>query len=143
MVVDVLVQSLECDERGLVRAVVIQSRAPGIDGPGGLLELAFAEVAIRLEETAVPVQEQVRGCCELLGLDPLYVANEGRFAAFVPERDVAKALEVLAATSPDGSAPACIGRVEDAPAGQVVLDAVSGGQRVLAMLSGEQLPRIC
>jgi hydrogenase expression/formation protein HypE len=102
-----------------------------------LNEIATARgVRIAIEEAAIPVREVVRGACELLGLDPLYVANEGRFAAFVPERDAARAVELM-----DASAVR-IGQVT-AGAPLVVMQSRIGGSRVVDMLSGEQLPRIC
>ncbi len=114
---------------------------------GGLatacVELCRDDISIALDERAVPVREDVRGGCELLGLDPLYVANEGRFVAFVAAEHADRALEVLAETGPDDTQPACIGRVTTEAPGRVVLKAVTGSQRLLDMLSGEQLPRIC
>lgn len=108
-----------------------------------LVELAeAAKRAIAIDETAVPVSELVRGACEILGLEPLYVANEGRFVCFVPEADAARALEIISRTAPGGPA-AIIGRVKAGPAGQVTLRSVIGAERVLDRLSGEQLPRIC
>ncbi|MBI5380433.1 MAG: hydrogenase expression/formation protein HypE [Opitutae bacterium] len=114
---------------------------------GGLatatIEIAEAAgVAIALRETAVPVSEPVRGACEILGLDPLYVANEGRFVAFVPAAQADRALEILARTAPGGP-PARIGEVRAGPAGQTTLRSVVGVERILDRLSGEQLPRIC
>ena len=99
-------------------------------------------VAIRVEQDAIPIDPGVRGACEILGLDPLYVANEGRFAAFVPARQAERALELLRAV-PVASKAACIGTVTRGPRGGVVLHTAAGGNRVLDMLSGEQLPRIC
>jgi hydrogenase expression/formation protein HypE len=100
------------------------------------------KVGIRIRETAIPVEEVVRGACELLGLDPLYVANEGRFAAFVPAAQAARVVGILSAF------PACrqasiAGEVTADSAGTVVLESRIGGSRVVDMLSGEQLPRIC
>lgn len=105
----------------------------------------FAEssrVAIRLNETALPLREEVKGACEILGLDPLYLANEGKLVAVVPRE---KADEVLAAmrAHPAGEHAAIIGEVTEAPAGIVVLHTAFGGQRIVDMLVGEQLPRIC
>ncbi len=108
-----------------------------------LNEIAAARgVGMRVEETAIPVAEAVRGACEILGLDPLYVANEGRFAAFVPEAEAARALEILRAV-PVSAASARIGCVVQAGSPAVLLASRIGGTRVLDMLSGEQLPRIC
>ena len=95
-----------------------------------------AGLAMHIQEAAVPVTEVVQGACEILGLDPLYVANEGRFIAILPERDAARALETLPQT-------ARIGTVTESPRGVVSLESRIGGHRVLDMLSGEQLPRIC
>lgn len=114
---------------------------------GGLatacVELARDGLRFRLTEARVQVREDVRGACEIFGLDPLYVANEGRFLAIVPEADADHALEVLRATGPEDAEPAVIGRVEQADRGHVLLEAISGSERPLDMLSGEQLPRIC
>lgn len=99
-------------------------------------------VGIEIEERAVPVRDAVRAACELLGLDPLYVANEGKLVAFVaPEmagvvRDAMRAHEY-------GGAAAVIGRATAEHAGRVVLRTLLGARRVLDMLVGEQLPRIC
>jgi len=107
-----------------------------------LVEIAQASGAgIRIDEAAIAISEPVRGACEILGLDPLYVANEGRFVAFVPSHAAADALAVLR-DGPGGASAAIIGRVE--PGGRtVLLDGLLGGTRALDMLSGEQLPRIC
>jgi Hydrogenase maturation factor len=90
----------------------------------------------------VPVREDVRGACEILGLDPLFVANEGRFAAFVAPEDADRALEILRA-HPLGEDAVRIGEVRDDRAGLVTLRSAIGADRVVDMLSGEQLPRIC
>ncbi len=104
-----------------------------------LIEIAeTAGVAIRLDGDAIAVSDPVRGACELLGLDPLYVANEGRFAALVPEASASSALAVLRRFD---TTAAVIGRVE-AGTGTVALGTL-GGLRALDLLSGEQLPRIC
>jgi hydrogenase expression/formation protein HypE len=99
-------------------------------------------IAVRLEEPEIPVTEPVKGACEILGLDPLYVANEGRFVAFVSARDVDRALSELRRF------PLCrdakrIGQVETSHGAHVILRSRIGGNRVLDLLSGEQLPRIC
>jgi hydrogenase expression/formation protein HypE len=102
-----------------------------------LIEIARAGKAdIELEESRIPVREDVRAACELLGFDPLYVANEGRFVAFVAGGEGERAAALL----PSG---AVIGRVKSKGAGAVVLRSVIGAGRVLDLLSGEQLPRIC
>jgi hydrogenase expression/formation protein HypE len=95
-----------------------------------------------VEENLIPVREDVRGACEILGLDPLHVACEGRFAAFVPERDAERALAILR-RHPTSSGACRIGQVTDQPSPRVLLKSAIGAQRILDMLSGEQLPRIC
>jgi hydrogenase expression/formation protein HypE len=111
----------------------------------GGLATALVEIAntgrtvIRLEETQIPVSEPVRGACEILGLDPLYVANEGRFIALMPEAQAERAVAIL--RSFDESATV-IGYVDAAGNGEVQL-ATIGGTRALDLLTGEQLPRIC
>jgi len=108
-----------------------------------LNEIAQARgLTIRIEEAAIPVAEPVKGACEILGLDPLYVANEGRFVAFMPESEAERALEALRGV-PVSSGAARIGSVLADASGAVVLRSRIGGQRVVDMLSGEQLPRIC
>ncbi|MCW5940589.1 MAG: hydrogenase expression/formation protein HypE [Fimbriimonadaceae bacterium] len=100
-----------------------------------------ARVGVRIAEAAVPVADDVASVCELFGLDPLYVACEGRFVAFVPESDVDAALEVLREF--EVSAGACrVGTVQGR-AGEIAMTGRLGVERVLDLLSGEQLPRIC
>ena len=99
-------------------------------------------VCIKLEETLIPVDETVQSACEILGLDPLYVANEGRFAVFVPAAQADEALEVMNKV-PVSAGSVRIGKVEAGPGRTVVLQSRIGGNRVVDMLSGEQLPRIC
>ncbi|MFZ0734835.1 MAG: hydrogenase expression/formation protein HypE [Candidatus Sulfotelmatobacter sp.] len=98
-------------------------------------------VCIKLDETSMPVNEVVQGACEILGLDPLYVANEGRFAVFVPAAQADAALEIMKKV-PVSEGAVRVGKVEEGP-GIVVLQSRIGGNRVVDMLSGEQLPRIC
>ncbi len=93
-------------------------------------------------ESAIVVPDEVRGACEILGLDPLYVANEGRFVCFVPEAHATAALEVLLRYAVSADARV-IGSVCDAGAGRVAMTNRIGTSRVLDMLAGEQLPRIC
>ncbi|MCL6642496.1 MAG: hydrogenase expression/formation protein HypE [Candidatus Bipolaricaulota bacterium] len=99
-----------------------------------------AQVHITIDESAVPVREDVQGACEILGLDPLYVANEGRFIVFIAPKDAGRALEILKTFAPEAT---FIGQVSAEPRGLVTLTSRIGAQRILDMLSGEQLPRIC
>ncbi len=144
--------ALESDMACLAPAVQALSNA-GIaphclrDLTRGGLASALAEIAgaaalmVGVNESAIAVSKSVRGACEILGLDPLYVANEGRFVAFVPEPEAEPALAVL--RHHPGGAAARIGTVgEAAQPGSVLLETI-GGARVLDLLSGEQLPRIC
>ncbi|MEK7270733.1 MAG: hydrogenase expression/formation protein HypE [Planctomycetota bacterium] len=103
---------------------------------------ADAGVSIEIEESAVPVSAPVSAACELLGLDPLYVACEGRLVAIVPGAQARVALERLRFL-PEGAGAALIGQVSKGPAGQVTIRTTLGTRRVLDLLSGEQLPRIC
>jgi hydrogenase expression/formation protein HypE len=101
-----------------------------------------AALAIAVEEARIPVQSEVRGACEMLGLDPLYVANEGRLVAFVPEEQAEKALGIMRRHECSAGA-ARIGQVHAAPQGRVAVKSSIGVSRILDLLSGEQLPRIC
>ncbi len=103
---------------------------------------ADRNICIKLEEALIPVEETVQSACEILGLDPLYVANEGRFAVFVPQAQADKALDIMKKV-PVSNGSVRVGTVEDSPARTVVLQSRIGGNRVVDMLSGEQLPRIC
>jgi len=97
---------------------------------------------MELEESTIPVQEAVRGACELLGLDPLYVANEGKLVAIV---DPAHAERILAAmrTHHLGKQARIIGKVTPTHSGLVMMRTSLGTSRIVDMLSGDQLPRIC
>ena len=99
-------------------------------------------VAITLHEEMLPVKAEVRGVCAILGLDPLFVANEGKLLAFVAPDAAAAALAAIK-SHPLGANAAIIGTVETGPAGRVQMETVIGGMRAVEMLSGEQLPRIC
>ena len=101
-----------------------------------------AAVAVVLDETSLPVLPTVTGACDVLGIDPLYVANEGKFVAVVPEPEVAAALEALR-RHPLGVAAADIGEILAEPEGIVVLRTGFGGTRIVDMLVGDPLPRIC
>ena len=112
----------------------------------GGLATAVNEIAqksgcgISIDEEKIPVRPEVAGACELFGLDPLYMACEGRLIAFVPPDHVERTLKALRSA---GGEPAVIGSVCESPASEVRLKTLIGVERVLDMLSGEQLPRIC
>ncbi len=136
---------------GLVEAMF--AAAPGLRWlrdctRGGLATVAneFAlegRFQIRLDETAVPVHDAVRGACEILGLDPLYLANEGKVAALVAREDADAVLAAMRA-HPLGRAAAIVGEVlAGGHPGLVTLRSAFGGERVVDLLQGEQLPRIC
>lgn len=101
-----------------------------------------AEVGILINEKLIPVREEVKGACELLGLDPLYVANEGKLIAFVDGKQSGKVVEAMK-KHPFGKDACIIGKVVDDHRGVVVLESTIRGKRIVDMISGEQLPRIC
>jgi hydrogenase expression/formation protein HypE len=101
-----------------------------------------SRVGLVLDERAIPVREPVRGVCELLGLDPLYVANEGKILAIVASSDAERVLSRMRAR-PEGRQAQIVGEVVEDDAGLVVLRTTIGGRRIVDMLPGEQLPRIC
>jgi hydrogenase expression/formation protein HypE len=108
-----------------------------------LIEIAeTAGLSLAIDESAIPVMEDVQGACEILGFDPLYLANEGRFVVFLPASRAADALDVLRA-HPVSSGAVQIGAVGKKAAAIVTLRSRIGTTRVLDMLTGEQLPRIC
>jgi hydrogenase expression/formation protein HypE len=135
---------------GLAQAML--SACPGIRAMrdptrGGvsstLNELAAGSgVGVRLSEQALPIRSEVRGACELLGLDPLYVANEGKLIAVVAPAEADRLVEVMRA-HPLGRHAAIIGDVVADHPRMVTLRSLVGGERLVALLSGEQLPRIC
>jgi len=109
----------------------------------GLIELAETSgCKIEIDEVAIPVQPEVNSACEILGLDPLYIANEGRFVAFVSQKSTEKALKIMK-EHPVGGGTQIIGRVVDESRPLVTLKSRIGTSRILDMISGEQLPRIC
>lgn len=130
----------------------VRAAAPGLraarDLTRGGLASALNEMAqaagcgIEIVEEALQMRPEVAGMCEILGLDPLYLANEGRVVVFVPEDEVEAALGAMRAR-PEGAGASVIGRVVAGPAGQVRLRTGFGGARIVDMLVGEQLPRIC
>jgi hydrogenase expression/formation protein HypE len=113
---------------------------------GGLAS-ALVEIAeasghpIKIDEVAIAVREDVRGACEILGFDPLYLANEGRFVLFVPQVHADRALELMTA-HPFGKGASIIGKVGEGHSG-VTLKSRIGASRIVDMFTGEQLPRIC
>ena len=135
---------------GLVQAIldITQSIHVLRDPTRGGVASALNEIAeksgtgILIRESSVPVRNEVQGACEILGLDPLYVANEGRLLAFVRQNDAEKILSAMRAHSL-GEESVIIGEVVADHPGIVVMTTRIGGSRVVDMLSGEQLPRIC
>jgi hydrogenase expression/formation protein HypE len=108
-----------------------------------LNELAeAAEVGIEIDETEIPVRQDVAAACEMLGLDPLYVANEGRFVAFVAPEEKNRTLDIMKC-HPLGKEASVIGKVSVRNSVAVTVKSKIGTKRILGMLSGEQLPRIC
>jgi hydrogenase expression/formation protein HypE len=108
-----------------------------------LNELADAsKVGIEFEETKVPVRPEVNAACEMLGLDPFYIANEGKLVAIIPEQYADRVLAVMKEHE-DGKNAVIIGRVVDEHKGMVVAKTAIGGSRVVDLPAGELLPRIC
>ena len=105
----------------------------------------FAEecgLTVELREQDVPVRESVRAACDLLGLDPLYSANEGKMLCVVDAADASLALEAMRSV-PEGREAAVIGGIRAGNGPAVILETAFGGRRILQKLSGAQLPRIC
>lgn len=119
-------------------------RDPTRGGVGTTLnELAVSSgVGVRIRESALPLRDDVRGACELLGLDPLYLANEGKLLAFVAQ-DAAEELLALMRKMDYGENACIIGEIVAEHPGQVVLETIIGSARIVDMLHGEPLPRIC
>jgi hydrogenase expression/formation protein HypE len=103
---------------------------------------AASRVGMRIYEDRIPVQDEVKGACEILGLDPLHVANEGKLVAIVPQEEAEAVLEAMR-RDPLGRQAAIIGEVVGEPPGRVLMKTHVGGFRIVDMLTGEQLPRIC
>ncbi len=145
---------IESDTRSLWPAVdgLLDAAGPGLrclrDATRGgvasvLNELARASgVAIVVREAAVPVQPAVAGAAEILGIDPMYVANEGKFVAFVAPEHAERALAALRA-APGGESATEIGEVKTDPPAMVLVETAFGGRRVMDQLVGDPLPRIC
>ena len=132
--VDVMLQA------GVVRSLRDLTRG----GLASILnELAVqSNVGLEIHEASIPIRPQVRGACELLGLDPLYVANEGKLVGIVSAESAGTILAAMRAHR-FGRDAAIVGRVREAHAGRVVLSTLLGTTRIIDMLVGEQLPRIC
>jgi hydrogenase expression/formation protein HypE len=108
-----------------------------------LNEIALAaKVSVELDEALIPVSETVRAACEILGLDPLYVANEGVVLVILPEAYASEAVAIMR-RFPEGRDAALIGNVVSSGSPLVTVKTLYGGHRVVTMLNGEQLPRIC
>jgi hydrogenase expression/formation protein HypE len=134
---------------GLVAAMLAAGEIHALRDPtrGGLattlVEIAEQSgVGVELDEPAIPIHRPVCSACEILGFDPLYVANEGKLAAFVAGKDAEKVLAAMRA-HPYGVEAASVGRVREDPDRRVRLRTAIGGTRILDMLPGEMLPRIC
>jgi len=135
---------------GLIEALL--AAAPGVrflrdPTRGGLAtvlnEIAEASgIAIEIDEAATPIREEVKAFCEILGLDPLYLANEGKVVVIAPAREAEAALAAMRA-HPYGVGAAIVGRAQSGEPGRVTMRTVFGGRRIVDMLVGEQLPRIC
>ena len=150
MALDTLIESDCACLHGLIETLL--TAAPGVrfmrDATRGglatvLNEIADAsQVAIEIEEAATPIREEVKAFCEILGLDPLYLANEGKIVVIAPPDQADAALAAMRG-HPFGEGAAVIGRVSRGEAGRVTMRTVFGGRRIVDMLVGEQLPRIC
>ena len=134
---------------GLVAAMLAAGEVHVLRDPtrGGLattlVEIALQSgVGVELDERAIPIHGPVRAACEMLGFDPLYVANEGKLVAFAAEKDAEKILAAMRA-HPCGVEAAIIGRAAEKPHHRVCLRTGIGGTRIVDMLPGEMLPRIC
>jgi hydrogenase expression/formation protein HypE len=101
-----------------------------------------SDVGIRLTETALPVSREVRGACDLLGLDPLTIANEGKVIVFCPQADADRVLAAMK-RDPLGKDARVIGEVTETPKGMALLRTTIGGERIVDLPTGEDLPRIC
>lgn len=110
---------------------------------GTVCDIAAASgVGIRLQESALPISAEVRGACDLLGLDPLNIANEGKLVMFCRGGDAGRVLEAMRA-HPLGRRARVIGEVTEEPKGMVLLHTAIGGERIVDLPTGEDLPRIC
>ena len=135
-----LVQAIVKDFPGAIHTM----RDPTRGGLGTTLsEIAkTTDLCMEIEEKAIPMQAEVRAACELMGLDPLYLANEGKCMVLADPEHAEEILHIMRSI-PEGRDTAIIGRVSEKHAGRVVLTTVAGGRRLVEPLSGEPLPRIC
>lgn len=101
-----------------------------------------AEVAVAIDKSSLPIHDAVRGVAEILGIDPLYIANEGKLVAIVAKQDASRAVDLMRARA-EGTEAVIIGEVLAAPEGMVFIHTGFGGTRVVDMLIGDPLPRIC
>ena len=141
----------DCQGLGHLMEAVLAA-APDVraarDATRGGLASALNEIAeaaglsIEIDETALPLRPEVRGMCEILGLDPLYLANEGTLVLFVPEHQAEAALSAMRDRD-EGRNAVIVGQATNGPAGRVTMRTLFGGTRIVDMLVGEQLPRIC
>ncbi|MDJ1015228.1 MAG: hydrogenase expression/formation protein HypE [Paracoccaceae bacterium] len=141
----------DCQSLGHLMEAVLKA-APGVKASrdatrGGLAsalnEIAeAADVTVEIDETALPLREEVKGMCEILGLDPLYLANEGTLVLFVPPDQTEATLEAMRSTEA-GRGAVAVGRARDKGPVPVTMRTAFGGERIVDMLVGEQLPRIC
>lgn len=144
------VESNSAALHGLIEAIVAAApslrfmRDPTRGGLATVLnEIADAsQVGIEITEQATPIREEVKGFCEILGLDPLYLANEGKVVCIVPEEEAQATLQAMR-NHDLGREAAVIGRITGERPGRVVMQTIFGGRRIVDMLVGEQLPRIC
>ena len=129
----------------LVREVPVRAMRDATRGgvAAVLNEWAHAsEIGIHINATALPVRPVVRGLCEVLGFDPLHLANEGKLVAAVPKEHAARALEIMR-SHPRGADAAILGEARSEPRGVVTMSTGFGGERIVSLPVGEQLPRIC
>lgn len=147
---DTLLESDSAPLNGLVAQMLSTSRKINVlrDPTRGGLATSLNEIAIqsgagiRIYEDAIPIRPEVKGACELLGIDPLYLANEGKLMACVAPEDAEKVIATMR-TNPYGQHARIIGEVVSEHPGRVFMKTVIGGSRVVDMLTGEPLPRIC
>jgi hydrogenase expression/formation protein HypE len=134
LVQDVIAGGIEIH---MMRDLTRGGLASALNEIGELCDFSFL-----ITESTIPVREEVRGACEILGLDPLYAANEGKLMMVVREKDGERALEIMK-KSPAGRESVIIGKVMDKDFAPVMVESFMGARRILDMKSGEQLPRIC